>query len=115
MSTSSSAGPCPAVDGTTRAYHERMSVDAADLLEEATDLLTPTIELRRTLHQWPELGNELPVTQETVLEAIDGLPLDVTIHESTSGITALLTGSRPGPTILLRGDMDALPLHEDTG
>jgi amidohydrolase len=92
-----------------------MPVDAADLLEEATDLLTPTIELRRTLHQWPEVGNELPVTQETVLEAIDGLPLDVTVHESTSGITALLTGSRPGPTILLRGDMDALPLHEDTG
>ena len=37
------------------------------------------------------------------------------VHESTSGIAALLTGAEPGPTILLRGDMDALPLHEDTG
>lgn len=92
-----------------------MPVDAAALREEAKDLLTPTIQLRRTLHEWPEIGNELPVTQEHVLAALEGLPLDVTVHESTSGIAALLTGERPGPTVLLRGDMDALPLHEDTG
>ncbi len=54
------------------------------------------------------------MTQELVLAALEGLPLDVTVHD-TSGIAALLTGERPGPTILLRGDMDALPLHEDTG
>ena len=50
-----------------------------------------------------------------MLEALEGLPLDITQHESTSGLAALLTGAKPGPTILLRGDMDALPLHEDTG
>ena len=61
------------------------------------------------------MGNELPVTREIVLEAIDGLPLDVQLHETTSGIAAMLTGGKPGPTVLLRGDMDALPLHEDTG
>ena len=83
--------------------------------EEANDLLSATVELRRTLHEWPEVGNELPVTRDHVLEAIEGLPLDVTPHETTSGITALLTGTKPGPTILLRGDMDALPMHEDTG
>jgi hippurate hydrolase len=92
-----------------------MPVDAAALLEEAKDLLAPTIQLRRTLHEWPELGNELPVTRETVLAALEGLPLDVTLHETTSGIAALLTGARPGPTVLLRGDMDALPLREETG
>jgi len=92
-----------------------MPVDTASLREEAKDLLTPTVELRRELHRWPELGNELPVTQELVLDALEGLPLDVTVHETTSGIAALLAGDRPGPTILLRGDMDALPLHEDTG
>ncbi len=97
-----------------RAYHDAMPVDTASLREEAKDLLSPTVALRRTLHQWPEVGNELPVTQETVLAAIDDLPLEVTVHETTSGIAALLTGERPGPTILLRGDMDALPLHEDT-
>lgn len=92
-----------------------MSADPTALLEEANDLLTPTIELRRTLHQWPEVGNHLPITQEHVLSALEGLPLDITVHETTSGIAALLTGGKPGPTILLRGDMDALPLHEDTG
>jgi amidohydrolase len=92
-----------------------MPVDTDSLREEANDLLSATIDLRRQLHRWPEVGNELPHTREIVLEALDPLPVDVTIHETTSGITALLTGERPGPTILLRGDMDALPLHEDTG
>ncbi len=82
---------------------------------QADDLLDATIAMRRTLHEWPELGNELPITRDRVLESLDGLPLAVTTHESTSGIVALLEGSRPGPTILLRGDMDALPMPEDTG
>ena len=84
------------------------------LRDEARDLLDETTALRRTLHRWPELGNDLPVTRETVLGALDGLPLNVTLHETTSGIAALLDGGKPGPTVLLRGDMDALPLKEDT-
>jgi amidohydrolase len=101
-----------------RAYDDPMtaelSLDPRSLLDQANEHLGPVVELRRKLHRFPEVGNELPVTQEIVLGAIDGLPLDVTIHETTSGVAALLTGGRPGPTILLRGDMDALPLHEDT-
>jgi amidohydrolase len=85
------------------------------LREEAKDLHDATVRLRRQLHERPEIGNELPVTREIVLEAIDGLPLDVQLHETSSGIAAILTGGKPGPTVLLRGDMDALPLHEDTG
>lgn len=85
------------------------------LREEARDHLPSAIELRRTLHRWPEVGNELPLTREQVLGALDGLPLDVTLHESTSGIAAVLDGAAPGPTILLRGDMDALAMPEDTG
>jgi amidohydrolase len=85
------------------------------LREEAKELHDDTVRLRRQLHERPEQGNELPVTREIVLEAIDGLPLDVQLHETTSGIAAMLTGGKPGPTVLLRGDMDALPLHEDTG
>ena len=73
------------------------------------------MRLRRQLHERPEIGNDLPVTRELVLEALDGLPLDVKLHETTSGIAALLTGAKPGPTVLLRGDMDALPMPEDTG
>ena len=51
----------------------------------------------------------------SVLGALDGLPLDITLHETTSGIAAVLDGGKPGPTVLLRGDMDALPMPEDTG
>ena len=85
------------------------------LAEEARDIQDDTVALRRRLHLHPEQGNDLPLTRDAVLEAIEGLPLDVTLHETTSGIAALLTGAEPGPTVLLRGDMDALPLHEDTG
>lgn len=85
------------------------------LREEARDLLDDLVSIRRTLHQWPELGNHLPVTRETVLGALEGLPLDLTLHETTSGIVGMLTGGKPGPTVLLRGDMDALPMPEDTG
>ncbi|CAN5465369.1 M20 family metallopeptidase [soil metagenome] len=96
-----------------------MTLDALDpldtLAQEARGLRDDTIALRRRLHEQPEVGNELPLTRETVLESLDGLPLDLTLHETTSGIAGLLQGGRPGPTVLLRGDMDALPLHEDTG
>jgi amidohydrolase len=85
------------------------------LLEEAHDLLSDAVRLRRDLHRHPEIGNHLPRTRDRVLEAIDGLGLEVTLHDSTSGVAATLDGDRPGPTILLRGDMDALPMHEDTG
>ncbi len=84
------------------------------LLAEARDLHDETVALRRTLHRWPELGNDLPVTREHVLTALEGLPLSLTLHETTSGIAAVLDGGKAGPTVLLRGDMDALPLHEDT-
>ncbi len=91
------------------------TLDARSVREEATERLAPAVALRRSLHRWPEVGNDLPVTREQVLAALEGLPLDLTVHETTSGIAALLTGASPGPTILLRGDMDALPMPEDTG
>jgi len=85
------------------------------LLLEAQDVLPEAVRLRRRLHQRPEVGLDLPFTQDEVLAAIDGLPLSVRTGESTSSVVATLDGGRPGPTILLRGDMDALPMPEDTG
>ena len=87
----------------------------ATLLEEAQGLLPDAIDLRRRLHTWPELGLDLPGTQQAVLEALDGVGLEVTVGERVSSVVAVLEGERPGPTTLLRGDMDALPMPEDTG
>lgn len=88
---------------------------AVNLLRQVDDMYDDAVALRRRLHTWPEVGNHLPVTREAVLESLEGLPLDITLHQTTSGIAALLTGGQPGPTVMLRGDMDALPMPEDTG
>jgi hippurate hydrolase len=85
------------------------------LLDEARDLLPDAVRLRRRLHRRPELGLHLPATQDAVLDAIDGLGLAVTLGERCSSVVAVLEGAEPGPTVLLRGDMDALPMPEDTG
>ena len=93
-----------------------MSTDELDtVLSDAGAQLDEAIALRRRLHEHPELGNHLPDTQAQVLEVIDGLDLTVTLSTTTSGVVAVLDGDEPGPTVLLRGDMDALPMPEDTG
>ena len=88
---------------------------ASSITEHVEELQSGAVALRRKLHEWPETGNDLPRTREAVLESLADLPLDITLHETTSGIGALLTGGKPGPTVMLRGDMDALPMPEDTG
>jgi hippurate hydrolase len=85
------------------------------LVDEARTLLSDVIALRRRIHAAPEIGLELPETQKAVLEALSGLDLDVNTGGRTSAVVATLRGSRPGPTLLLRADMDALPLQEETG
>jgi hippurate hydrolase len=85
------------------------------LLEDADRGLDQAVEMRRRLHAHPELGLELPRTQQTVLDALVGLGLEVSVGDRTTSVTAVLDGGRPGPTTLLRGDMDALPLSEDSG
>ncbi len=87
----------------------------ADLLADAGALLDDVVALRRDLHRHPELGLDLPRTQARVLEALDGLPLTIALGDRQSSIVADLEGERPGPTVLLRADMDALPMAEDTG
>jgi amidohydrolase len=82
------------------------------LPDEAASRSSELSELRHALHQEPELGLHLPGTQRRVLDALDGLPLEVTAGDELTSVTAVLRGARPGPTVLLRGDMDALPLRE---
>ncbi|MFB9626362.1 M20 metallopeptidase family protein [Nonomuraea helvata] len=80
--------------------------------EEALDIRDELVELRHSLHTTPELGLHLPRTQEKVLAALEGLPLEVKTGTTLSSVTAVLRGGRPGPAVLLRGDMDALPVAE---
>ncbi|OIJ68644.1 amidohydrolase [Streptomyces mangrovisoli] len=84
-------------------------------LDDAFALADDLAELRRALHREPELGLFLPRTQRKVLDALAGLPLEITTGERLSSVTAVLRGGRPGPAVLLRADMDALPVTEDTG
>jgi len=85
------------------------------LIDEARGLSAELSELRHSLHREPEIGLDLPRTQEKVLGALDGLPLEVTLGKGLTSVTAVLRGGQPGPTVLLRGDMDALPVTERTG
>jgi hippurate hydrolase len=92
------------------------SIDAAELLDAAREALPEVVALRRTLHRHPELGLSLPNTQATVLDAIADLGLDVRCGRATTSVVAdLAGGAGDGPTVLLRADMDALPMPEDTG
>lgn len=85
------------------------------VLEDARALHGDMVRMRHDLHARPELGLDLPYTQERVLAELSGLPLETTTGRALSSVTAVLRGARPGPTVLLRGDMDALPVTERSG
>ncbi len=85
------------------------------LLDEARRYAAGVVALRRSLHAAPEIGLQLPRTQERVLRALDGLGLEIRTGRELTSVTAVLRGARQGPALLLRADMDALPVHEETG
>ncbi len=84
------------------------------LLAQAQALQPATVALRRALHREPEQGLQLPRTQQAVLAALADLPVTVSTGHAVSSVVAVLEGDARGPTVLLRGDMDALPLTEAT-
>jgi len=81
--------------------------------DEANEIVGEVAELRHAIHREPEIGLDLPKTQHKVLNALDGLPLEIGTGQGLSSVTAVLRGGRPGPVVLLRGDMDALPVTEE--
>lgn len=87
----------------------------AGLRADAAAQLPQLVALRRALHRTPEIGLDLPATQRLVLDAIEPLGLEVRTGVGLSSVVAVLRGGRPGPAVLLRGDMDALPVTEDSG
>ncbi|MHA7294959.1 M20 metallopeptidase family protein [Arthrobacter sp. HLT1-21] len=97
-----------------------MTNSTETVLTDAQGLHDDLVRLRHRVHQEPEIGLQLPRTQERVLEALDGLPYEVTLGRDTTSVTAVLRGqgshaSAQKPVVLLRGDMDALPVQEQTG
>jgi len=84
-------------------------------LDAAREILPEVIALRRRLHRVPEVGLEVPRTQAIILDAVRALGLDPIAGGAVGSVVATIDGSGPGPTILLRADMDALPLTEETG
>jgi hippurate hydrolase len=94
---------------------DQPATTAHPLLAAAHDLLPDVIEVRRRLHRVPEVGLHLPLTQAIVATELRAIGLEPRFGVSTTSITAIIEGARPGPAILLRADMDGLPLHEDTG
>ncbi|MEV4291221.1 M20 family metallopeptidase [Nonomuraea bangladeshensis] len=82
--------------------------------EEARRILPELVRLRREIHADPELGLRLPRTQRRVVAALQGLDLEITLGKELDSVVAVLRGGRPGPVVLLRADMDALPMREQT-
>ncbi|WP_077488939.1 M20 metallopeptidase family protein [Sinomonas mesophila] len=98
------------------------------LLSDAHGIHADIAQLRHSLHREPEIGLHLPRTQEKVLAALDGLGLEVSTGTDTTSVTAVLRGTAPSapdageppsssarPVVLLRADMDGLPVQERTG
>ncbi len=82
------------------------------LIDDAETMEGELIELRHALHRSPEIGLHLPHTQARVLDALDGLPIELKVGDQLSSVVGVLRGGTHGPTVLLRGDMDALPVLE---
>jgi amidohydrolase len=86
--------------------------------DDATAIAGELVSLRRAIHREPEIGLHLPGTQRKVLATLAGLPLEITTGTALSSVTAVLRGGsagHDGRVVLLRGDMDALPVTEKTG
>lgn len=86
-----------------------------DFLNEAMNLFEYTRSLRRDFHCHPELGFREVRTASVVARELTALGLEVTKGIAETGVVALLEGGRPGPVVMLRFDMDALPITEETG
>lgn len=86
-----------------------------DFLQQARELFPYTQSLRRDFHMFPELGFREIRTGGIVAKDLEDLGIEVTKGVGRTGVVGLLDGAKPGPTLMLRFDMDALPITEDTG
>ncbi|MGB8213353.1 MAG: amidohydrolase [Anaerolineales bacterium] len=86
-----------------------------DFLSEAQALFEYTRSMRRDFHAHPELGFHEVRTAGIVAKELTALGLEIHTGIAETGVVALIEGTKPGPVILVRADMDALPIIEETG
>lgn len=86
-----------------------------EFLQQARELFPYTQSLRRDFHRHPELGFREIRTGGIVAKELESLGIEVTKGVGKTGLVGLLEGTKPGPILLLRFDMDALPITEETG
>jgi hippurate hydrolase len=89
-------------------------MDQNELKAQANAKQEHLVSIRRALHQVPEFGLDLPKTLAIVLKEVEGLG-EVTLGKDMTAAAVVIRGGQPGPTVLLRADMDALAVEEDTG
>ncbi|MDA0344625.1 MAG: amidohydrolase [Proteobacteria bacterium] len=90
--------------------------DLKNKLDQKLELLMPkVIEWRHDIHKYPELANREFRTSKKVADHLESLGLEVETGIAYTGVVALIEGGKPGPTVALRADMDALPVEEKTG
>jgi len=82
--------------------------------EKAQSIEQKVIEWRRDFHQHPELGNQEFRTAKIVADHLRSLGIEVQEEVAVTGVVGILRGGKPGPTVALRADMDALPVTERT-
>jgi amidohydrolase len=85
-----------------------------DILKKAEGLKQKIVELRRDFHQHPELGLQEFDTAKKAERILKGLGIQTKMLVNGTGVCGYLKGSKPGKTIALRADMDALPIQEET-
>lgn len=86
-----------------------------DIINKAKEVEESIIEWRRSLHQIPEVGLDLPKTSQYVAKQLEEMGIEYRKNVGVSGIVGLIKGEKEGKTIALRADMDALPIKEETG
>ncbi|MBF8436278.1 amidohydrolase [Halanaerobiaceae bacterium Z-7014] len=86
-----------------------------DINQEIKSLESELIDLRRDFHKYPELGFEEVRTSKIVANYLAELGIEVEKNVAKTGVVGLLKGGGKGKTLLLRADMDALPINEKTG
>lgn len=90
-------------------------IDINRLDAKISEIIDDVTRIRRTIHQNPELGYEEHQTSELIARELESYGIKVEKSANSTGVVGLLTGAKPGKTLLLRADMDALPIQEETG